>query len=63
MSGRDSHVDLAAGTVTGVEGRSIANLRPHNNHIGDGLTYWAPNANMERGDVEKTSNDAALGCI
>jgi len=39
---------LAAGSAVGVEGRAISNLRDHNNHIGDGLTYWAPNANMER---------------
>jgi len=39
---------LAAGSVVGVEGRSISNLRNHTNNIGDGLTYWAPNANMER---------------
>ena len=39
---------LAAGHTTGVEGRAISNLREHNNKIGDGLTYWAPNANMER---------------
>jgi len=39
---------LAVGSVIGVEGRAISNLRSHNNAIGDGLTYWAPNANMER---------------
>ena len=39
---------LAVGSAVGVEGRSISNLRDHNNAIGDGLTYWAPNANMER---------------
>eukprot|EP00931_Biecheleriopsis_adriatica_P085911 TRINITY_DN60680_c0_g1_i1.p1 TRINITY_DN60680_c0_g1~~TRINITY_DN60680_c0_g1_i1.p1 ORF type:complete len:769 (-),score=153.79 TRINITY_DN60680_c0_g1_i1:74-2380(-) len=39
---------LGVGHVIGVEGRSISNLRNHNNQIGDGLTYWAPNANMER---------------
>jgi beta-glucosidase-like glycosyl hydrolase len=39
---------LAAGSVVGVEGRAISNLRTHDSKIGDGLTYWAPNANMER---------------
>lgn len=39
---------LGVGKVVGVEGRSISNLRNHDNSIGDGLTYWAPNANMER---------------
>ena len=39
---------LAVGSVVGVEGRSISNLRNHDSGIGDGLTYWAPNANMER---------------
>lgn len=39
---------LAVGSAVGVEGRAISNLRPHNTAIGDGLTYWAPNANMER---------------
>ncbi|CAK0841634.1 unnamed protein product [Prorocentrum cordatum] len=39
---------LAVGSAVGVEGRAISNLRTHDAHIGDGLTYWAPNANMER---------------
>ena len=39
---------LAVGSAVGVEGRAISNLREHDNKIGDGLTYWAPNANMER---------------
>jgi beta-glucosidase-like glycosyl hydrolase len=39
---------LGVGKVIGVEGRSISNLRAHDSNIGDGLTYWAPNANMER---------------
>merc|ERR1719235_1920237 len=39
---------LAVGSAVGVEGRSISNVRNHDGKIGDGLTYWAPNANMER---------------
>ena len=39
---------LKAGSAVGVEGRAISNLRKHDSSIGDGLTYWAPNANMER---------------
>eukprot|EP00316_Scyphosphaera_apsteinii_P007887 CAMPEP_0119311614 /NCGR_PEP_ID=MMETSP1333-20130426/23126_1 /TAXON_ID=418940 /ORGANISM="Scyphosphaera apsteinii, Strain RCC1455" /LENGTH=788 /DNA_ID=CAMNT_0007316041 /DNA_START=39 /DNA_END=2405 /DNA_ORIENTATION=- len=39
---------LAVGSAVGIEGRAISNLRPHDSKIGDGLTYWAPNANMER---------------
>lgn len=39
---------LKVGSAVGVEGRSISNLRKHDSSIGDGLTYWAPNANMER---------------
>lgn len=39
---------LAVGSAVGVEGRSISNVRQHDSKIGDGLTYWAPNANMER---------------
>ena len=39
---------LLAGRVIGVEGRSISNVRAHDGSVGDGLTYWAPNANMQR---------------
>lgn len=39
---------LAVGSAVGVEGRAISNLRGHDTSIGDGLTYWTPNANMQR---------------
>ena len=39
---------LSVGSVIGVEGRALSNLRKHDSSVGDGLTYWAPNANMER---------------
>jgi beta-D-xylosidase 4 len=37
------------GQAIGTEGRAISNLRPHNEQtIGDGLTYWSPNSNLQR---------------
>jgi hypothetical protein len=36
------------GAAIGVEGRAISQLRNHNMAIGDGLTYWSPNVNLQR---------------
>jgi beta-D-xylosidase 4 len=36
------------GQAIGQEGRAISNLRAHDMEIGDGLTYWSPNINMQR---------------
>jgi len=36
------------GAAIGKEGRAIANLRKHNNGIGDGITYWSPTINLQR---------------
>lgn len=36
------------GTAIGIEGRAISQLRSHNMDIGDGLTYWSPNVNLQR---------------
>jgi beta-glucosidase-like glycosyl hydrolase len=37
------------GQAIGQEGRAISNLRAaHDMQVGDGLTYWSPNINMQR---------------
>ncbi|KAL3926276.1 MAG: hypothetical protein SGBAC_013538, partial [Bacillariaceae sp.] len=36
------------GGATGGEGKAIAQLRPHDMKVGDGLTYWSPNVNLQR---------------
>jgi xylan 1,4-beta-xylosidase len=36
------------GEAIGKEGRAISLLRDHDTSIGDGLTYWSPNVNMQR---------------
>ncbi len=36
------------GTAIGMEGRAISQLRSHNMDVGDGLTYWSPNVNLQR---------------
>lgn len=38
----------AVGTAIGIEGRAISELRIHDSSIGDGLTYWSPNVNLQR---------------
>ena len=38
----------AIGTAIGIEGRAISNLRTHDMEVGDGLTYWSPNINLQR---------------
>eukprot|EP00934_Nitzschia_sp_Nitz4_P008463 Nitzschia sp. Nitz4//scaffold91_size79674//61969//64296//NITZ4_005377-RA/size79674-augustus-gene-0.82-mRNA-1//1//CDS//3329560130//8453//frame0 len=34
--------------ATAKEGRAISELRNHDGSIGDGLTYWSPNINLQR---------------
>jgi beta-glucosidase-like glycosyl hydrolase len=36
------------GQAIGRQGRAVSNLRNHDMDIGDGLTYWSPNINMQR---------------
>jgi beta-D-xylosidase 4 len=36
------------GAAIGLEGRAISQLRNHDMAIGDGLTYWSPNVNLQR---------------
>lgn len=36
------------GEAIGKEGRAISQLRNHDTSIGDGLTYWSPNVNLQR---------------
>jgi hypothetical protein len=38
----------AIGAAIGIEGRAISHLRRHDMSIGDGITYWSPNVNMQR---------------
>jgi beta-glucosidase-like glycosyl hydrolase len=36
------------GEAIGKEGRAISGLRDHDMNVGDGLTYWSPNVNLQR---------------
>ena len=36
------------GAAIGTEGRAVSQLRNHDMSIGDGLTYWSPNVNLQR---------------
>ena len=36
------------GAAIGTEGKAISHLRPHDMTVGDGLTYWSPNVNLQR---------------
>jgi len=36
------------GGAIGQEGRAISILRDHDMSVGDGLTYWSPNVNLQR---------------
>ncbi|KAL3922324.1 MAG: hypothetical protein SGILL_002267 [Bacillariaceae sp.] len=36
------------GHAIGTEGKAVSALRPHNQAIGDGLTYWSPTINLQR---------------
>lgn len=38
----------AIGTAIGKEGRAISQLRNHDMSVGDGITFWSPNVNMQR---------------
>jgi len=53
------------GEAIGKEARAIASFRKHDTKVGDGLTYWSPNINLQRDprwgrNQEGKSEEAAL---
>ena len=54
----------AIGQAIGREGRAITNaFAQHSSNVGDGLTYWSPNVNLQRDPRWGRNQEGEFGCV